>query len=229
MKDAEFIELLNLYLDHEISAADAARLEAEVQRNPERHRIYRQYCQMQKACSMLSADFVAEQEQQKVIAFEPRRSSWQPALWGTAGLAAAACVAFVMFNRTTEVAPAMQPIAAATYVAPAVEPQALPPGAQSEARAIARTVTTPSRRMELQPVLTGSSLSLGNSNAQNVALAPAELDWIRNVRLAPMQVAPTAEDLRFDVRPTLRPEPAVFRSSRPMQGQVEMSAFQFQK
>ena len=30
MKDSEFIELLNLYLDHEISAADAVRIEAEV-------------------------------------------------------------------------------------------------------------------------------------------------------------------------------------------------------
>ena len=36
MKDNEFIELLNLYLDHEISQEDAARLEAEVQRNPAR-------------------------------------------------------------------------------------------------------------------------------------------------------------------------------------------------
>ena len=32
MKDSEFLELLNLYLDHEISPADAARLEAEVRR-----------------------------------------------------------------------------------------------------------------------------------------------------------------------------------------------------
>ena len=29
MKDSEFLELLNLYLDHEISPADAARLEAD--------------------------------------------------------------------------------------------------------------------------------------------------------------------------------------------------------
>ena len=39
MNDSEYIELLNLYLDHEISAADAARLEAEVQSNPARRRI----------------------------------------------------------------------------------------------------------------------------------------------------------------------------------------------
>ena len=30
MSEREFIELLNLYLDHEIEAADAARLEAPV-------------------------------------------------------------------------------------------------------------------------------------------------------------------------------------------------------
>ena len=47
MKDSEFIELLNLYLDHEISVADAARLEAEVQGSPARRRVYREYCQMQ--------------------------------------------------------------------------------------------------------------------------------------------------------------------------------------
>jgi hypothetical protein len=57
MKDSEFIELLNLYLDHEISADNAARLEAEVQGNPERRRVYRQYCRMQKACTLLANDF----------------------------------------------------------------------------------------------------------------------------------------------------------------------------
>ena len=36
MKDPEFIELLNLYVDHEITSVDAARLEAEVAQNPAR-------------------------------------------------------------------------------------------------------------------------------------------------------------------------------------------------
>ena len=61
MKDSEFIALLNLYIDHEITVADAARLEAEVQSNPERHQIYRQYCRMQKACTVLAQDFQTEQ------------------------------------------------------------------------------------------------------------------------------------------------------------------------
>jgi len=228
MKDAEFIELLNLYLDHEISAADAARLEAEVQRSPARRQVYRQYCQMQKACSMLSADFVAEREAKKIIAFEPRQSAWRPAIWSMAGLAAAAaCAAFVLFNRNSAVAPAGQsPVA--SYAPSVVEPPLRPPSAAVDTRSIARTIATPAQRNELRAVLTANALTFGGSQA--VALAPAELDWIRNVKLAPMQIAPAATELRFDTpRPTLKSEPAIYRSSRPIQGTVEMTAFQFQK
>ena len=75
MKDSEFIELLNLYLDHEISAADSARLEAEVQTNPARRKIYEQYCRMQKPCKVLASDFVsaveaaAAPDNKKIVAF----------------------------------------------------------------------------------------------------------------------------------------------------------------
>ncbi|MFH1499843.1 MAG: hypothetical protein ABII82_18685 [Verrucomicrobiota bacterium] len=60
MKDARFNELLNLYLDHRLSEADAAELEAEVTRNPVRRRIYNGYCRMQRACNVL---FESEREQ----------------------------------------------------------------------------------------------------------------------------------------------------------------------
>jgi len=76
MKDSEFLELLNLYLDHEIAAADAARLEAEVKDNPDHRRTYLEYCRMQKACTLLAKDFASEPAEKKVIAFEPNRSSW---------------------------------------------------------------------------------------------------------------------------------------------------------
>ena len=59
MNDTQFIELLNLYLDHEISPSDAARLEAEVQRNAKRYRVYREYCQMHKACALLSPAYAS--------------------------------------------------------------------------------------------------------------------------------------------------------------------------
>ncbi len=57
MKNSTFIELLNLYVDRQISPADAALLEAEIQQNPQRRKIYREYCQMQKACAILSENF----------------------------------------------------------------------------------------------------------------------------------------------------------------------------
>jgi len=43
MKDREFIELLNLYVDREISAEDALRLEREVATDPKRREVYDQY------------------------------------------------------------------------------------------------------------------------------------------------------------------------------------------
>src|SRR5205823_1698019 len=76
MKDSEFTQLLNLYLDHEISAADAARLEAEVMSNPARRRVYQDYCRMQKACKLLASEFQSEAasaDDRKVVAFEQTR------------------------------------------------------------------------------------------------------------------------------------------------------------
>ena len=50
MKDQEFVALLNLFIDREISAEDAVRLEAEVRRDPARRALYTQYCRMHRAC-----------------------------------------------------------------------------------------------------------------------------------------------------------------------------------
>jgi hypothetical protein len=59
MKDAKFIELLNLYLDHQIPD-ESAELEAEIRAIPRAAALYRQYCQMQKACNVLAADLRAQ-------------------------------------------------------------------------------------------------------------------------------------------------------------------------
>jgi hypothetical protein len=229
MKDSEFIELLNLYLDHEISAAGAARLEAEVQRNPARREIYRQYCQMHKACSMLAAECsTASPEAKKIVAFEqPRRAVWQPVLWSATGLAAAACAAFVLLNRNP--APTSESAApAAQYAVPVVEPQTPPPA--SDSRAFARTVTTTSRPAELQPALNAKAFSLTN-NQGAVALTPEQFEWLRNVKLTPMPQAPSVEHLmRFETQPaTLKTGPATYRSGRPMQVEAEFIGFEFKK
>ena len=91
MKEKRFIELLNLYVDHQIAPEEAAELEAEILRSTERRKTYRDYCRMQRACGMLfdrerqeaPASSILEQSlketERKIVAFPDRR---KPA-WGT--------------------------------------------------------------------------------------------------------------------------------------------------
>jgi len=63
MSEREFLELLNLYLDREITPADADRLEREIRADASRHRTYLQYCRMQQAVRLLgtAGDIVPRQ------------------------------------------------------------------------------------------------------------------------------------------------------------------------
>lgn len=54
MKDTRFVELLNVYLDGEISEAETAELEREIRSSATRMELYRSYCKMQKACEQLA-------------------------------------------------------------------------------------------------------------------------------------------------------------------------------
>ena len=250
MKDSEFIELLNLYLDHEIGAADVARLEAAVLGHPERRRVYQQYCRMQKACTLLAKDFnvpetAAPEDGRKIVAFDPAgRSAWGPRILAVGGLVAAACFALVFVNRSSRPAPAGGaepavakmpgggPSLAAPVEAPVLVGQA--PNAANYA-AMPRTVTVPAaRRADLQPVLAIRALSLGSDLLAGNPLVssplPAQLDWIGGLKIAPMQRV-QAEDLRLEARPIDAAKSPIFHSrARPdHQGVVEMTAFQFQK
>jgi len=62
ISDKKFTELLNLYLDHEISAEEVRVLEAEILRSPARHTLYRQYCAMHKGCLELASTFAPQTE-----------------------------------------------------------------------------------------------------------------------------------------------------------------------
>ena len=243
MNDSEFIEYLNLYLDHEITAADAARLEAEVQRSPERRRIYRDYCRMQKACMVLAKDFndeaasAAAQERGPLELEGARRFSWGTGVWGAAGLfAVAACVALVFIaNRKPGASPVGRPVVSS--VAPELEMGVIVGrseniGAQAS---FARSVTVPaSRRSELQPGLALGSLSLGHSIAGGESPAegslPAQFDWMSSLQIAPMQRM-ELEGFRFEARPTEAAKNSVYGGHpRPaQQGVVEMTAFQITK
>ena len=218
MKDTEFIELLNLYLDAEISPADASRLEAEVQRNPERYRVYQQYCRMQKACTLLAADFTSDVPAAVALKSAPQRASALN-LYAIAGvMAAAACVAFVFVYRTPAPVPATgsQPSVTAT-VAPA-------PVAPEAARTIAQTVTVPMHRTEFKPVLITKLLTQNPSTME--AFQDVRFDWIDKMQLSTMSREPV-ESLRFDPRPTLKPSTRFGPGS--IQDAPERAAFQFQR
>jgi len=240
MKDSEFIELLNLYLDHEISAADAARVEAEVQQNPARRRVYQDYCRLQKACTLLAKDYVEQAaatrlpEDQKIVAFEPRRSRSAGVYLG--GLAvAAACVALILMNRSPEIAPqapVAQSPAAKTLRVVDVKADSSALVGESLPRAIAQTVTVAARRGELKPVFTASPLILANGNSNNGAVAEqdatqAQFEWMKTVQLAPMQRGPL-DEFRFEPKASLKPAQRTFGPSR-LQAPVENTAWQFQR
>ena len=79
MNKEHFTELLNLYLDDEISSWDLSDLMEETRRNPERQKVFLDYCRIHKACSLLG-DSV-----------EARRSkrSFKQVAYAVGGLAAA--------------------------------------------------------------------------------------------------------------------------------------------
>ncbi len=248
MKDAEFIALLNLYLDHEISPADAVRLEAEVQGNPARFRTYQEYCRIQKACKLLAHEFQTEAApvaDGKVVAFRPAAKETKRTgiyVFGLLG-AAAACLAIIFVSRTgdfsaTGTASALQgavpsspsglsvttPVSAAATVSDAVAP-----------RAIGDLVRVQPRR-EPQPMLVGNPLLLSGKVQADAALASAveqantQFEWMRTVRLAPIQQSVPMEELSFKAQPTsLQPGSRTYNSSRPLEGGVESVGFSITK
>lgn len=247
MKDSEFIQLLNLYLDHEISAPDAARLEAEVQTNAARRKIYQEYCRMQKACRLLSAEFeTAPATEKKVVAFRSgqafsggRSRTSVGYMLGTFA-AAAACVAVVWVNRSpspgaTGNAPVEQPvqIAVSEVAAPASAEKA------PALMAVAHPATGPRAlgNASRQPPLVANSLLLTGSTQSEAMLAAAieqadaQLAWMHQIHLSPIQPLAPSNNLRFDPAPaSLRPEGrALGNRASAADAQVEMAAFQFQK
>lgn len=240
MKDSEFIDLLNLYLDHEISAADAARLEAEVQNNPARRRIYQDYCRMQKACKMLAEEFQHEPvsvPDPKVIDFEVARRRARAGNYYVAGAfaAAAACVAIIFVGRSREQAGALNSadvVADAARAAPVQAVDARP--AAPAPRAIAQTVNVGVRvEQPSMGVVAGQPLLLsGNAQADAVLRAAAEqaaaqFAWMERVQLAPIQQRGTNSELRFDARPaSMRTDPG---GAQRLQQEAELSAYRFQR
>jgi len=235
MKDSTFIELLNLYVDQEISSEDAALLEHEIAINPQRKKVYQQYCRMHRATEVLGASFKAEEipsgsklaraarnADDKIARFPQRKSeafSWG---WFTAGglVAAAACATFVFLNVSSSGSKPSGSQVAAVQV-PAATPVKTP---------VVEAVQ-PAQLQAVKPVLVARSLqqALPTDRVMLRGTATASsLDWMNQVQI-PAVKGLTIDDHPFDAKNALQQDPGTFRSQEPIQGRVEMTAFQFQR
>ena len=244
MKESKFVELLNLYIDQEISPSEAELLEEEIQRDPARRRVYLQYCRMHRASAVLFESFRSENvpagstlaeaaraATEKVVAFPtlaPRRSSrW---VYAAGLVAAAACVAFVFVHRSAVDHPRpndgtllMQnvatPVRSVTVQPAAVAPETYAP------------TVAPMTRREFTPVFVTHSLATPEMTPNAAALlatSRSTLDWIQQIRLSPVQNL-ALENLVFDTQPTLQQDQRTYRSTLPVQGNAEKASFEFQR
>ena len=249
MNDRRFIELLNLYLDHQIDSDEAAELESEVMRSPARRRTYDQYCRLQRGCGLLgerersaapaSMAFARSlRDAERKIAAPRRESSWWSPVYVGAFTASAmaACVAVIVVVR--ERTPALgaggvTTIAQASFVAPS---EAGTPLAAEPALAVTTTQNTPEvvrptlASFELQPVLASSGFGVArNSREAEIASNDREvLEWMQRVEQSGLQPI-VVDDQTFEARATLHQDNRVFRSRHGLQGNAEFTAFQFQR
>lgn len=237
MKESRFIELLNLYVDHHLTPEEALELETELQGNSVRRRTYQQYCRMQRACSVL---FETERERapisptlagalaaasDKIVEFPVNRPRWPRAASTIGLLAAAACATFLLVRReATELSPGP-----ALAVTPSVPPPAAPaPVLASTALPAGAPASEP---IEFRPVMMVRSLvARPLSGAEPTLLSQREaapFEWMEGIQLSALRPAVPTESLVFETPSGLEPE----RRSRPapVTGDMEMTAFQFQR
>jgi hypothetical protein len=235
MKESRFIELLNLYIDRQITAAETTELEAELQRNPKRQAIYRQYCKIHAATKLVYESFRAEAADQPapqagrggvVELFETRRRRGHWAMYA-GGFAAAACLAFVFVATRSPVRETAGPVVAA-QPAP-VATIAATPLAPAPAVAPAKSGNTPlvSLRdtVEMTPDYAAMLAALREQDEERA---------FTNERLQIGRVQPLFQDDMFGQRRLLSSqEQRVFRSQPTVAPanaqQAEFSAFQFQR
>jgi len=250
MNESRFIELINLYVDQQLTAVEATELEAEIQHNPARRRTYNQYCRMQKACAQLFEQQCQDapsstqlsramaEADRKIVAFPEHRTPWrQRAVFGLGLATMAACVALVLVRQspvqtampvavTTPVVTTPTPIAVAAVepVVPAEQTVSVPlpaPQARADARSLYATLL-PVRQFVPVKVVAASGEAVASEEKPDFA-------WMKNVELAPMRPV-SDEDLMAESRNTPTQTSPVFINSRtPVQEMYEKAAFQFQK
>jgi hypothetical protein len=232
MKDQRFIELLNLYIDRQISATETAELEAEIQENPKRQAVYRQYCKIHSATKLVYASFRANATEQPVLPsdrtgvvelFEAKRRKNHFAYYA-GGLAAAACLAIV-FVRYNSIPDAGTPIAVAqTEVRATV---AVPAPIEAAPVVMAKAVDPQVDLVSLRNTATNTPDYIG------ILTRMREQDEERAMasgQLQPSRIQPLFDDGFFNAnRVAPAQDPRMFRVQPANAQQVESTAFQFQR
>jgi len=229
MKDNRFIDLVNLYIDRQITAAETAELEAEIQSNPRHRAIYRQYCQMHRATTLVYESFRADAPAQQAPAaagegtiarFErDRRTHWG---YYAGGLAAAACLALVFVQLNTRNAVEADVLAKAESL-PAV--QATEGALRSDAIAPVVTVAPKAGLVSLRDNVV--------TEQDYVALLTAlrqEERAFSNGQIQSDQLPSLFDDGVFESRQVMpMNNQRVYRSRQSPAQQAEFTAFQFQR
>jgi len=231
MKDHRFIELLNLYIDRQITVAETAELEAEIQQHPDRQAVYRQYCKVHAATKLVYDSFRANAAEQPVLPadrtgvvelFETKRRKSHFSYYA-AGLAAAACLTLV-FIRHNAAPGAAEPVA----IAKTEIRSSLPPVAS------ATVAVVPVNAGE--PVVGLVSLRHSATATPDYAVMLAALreqDEERafaNGHLQSVRAQSLFDDEMFNSNRTVpAQDPRIFRNRLTPAQQAEFSAFQFQR
>jgi hypothetical protein len=232
MKESTFIELLNLYIDHQISPADAALLEEEVLQNPQRRQIYTDYCRMHRACTMALGQYKIPSEVEgglgRVVAFEaPRRVRWT---YYAAGLAAA-CVAlvavqaFVRSGRPVSIPPAATGQSQAALARSDAAVLTAGHADVSGVRTLSNTENYIAQQLRLvSPMVTPANrMSLAASDHRNAVSLPLRAPTLRLI------ARPSIEDFVFAHQPATPDNTHIFRARQSPDDQAEMSAIEYQK
>jgi hypothetical protein len=231
MKESRFIELLNLYIDQQLSPQEAAELEAEIVRSPAHHRTYLQYCRMHRGCAMLFENFRApaaplaqalRQADGKITAF-PARHQRFTRVAGAAGLAvAAACVAFVLITQPASTGP--------SQMAGKPAPIALTQVDVSPESFRAAAMVVDAHQPKFQTVFATSRTSMTGNNRAMTSAQRAAFEWMNRIELSPMPVSDNAQMVFGPpVDSTSNSTDLHFQHvRRPDQPAAEMTAFEFQ-
>ncbi len=232
MKDHRFIELVNLYIDRQITAAETAELEGEIQSNPHRRAEYKQYCQMHRASTLVYESFRAQAPEQRVVPpsaqgsiaqFETgrrhRRFRWS---YYAGGLAAAACLGLV-FGRLNS-----KPDAEINLLAKNDLPASI------VARPEVRVVSSPERALAEPQV---GLVSLRNNTTAEpdyatllAALRQEEQRTFADNQIRSGRLTSLFEDGVFDSQQVMPAKSQrTFRGKQTPAQQAEFTAFQFQR